>query len=143
MYNEKNNYTQRENNQTVLRGDKYNEYTIKEPVNKPYYDGDIWNPITGETLKGKYIDYLENAGKFNKKLYVIESDRLDGKYDKIFGCASLDNQMEKIEKGTDIEIAYHGKNQEKNYHDYEVSRIYKPWIKIQKSTMEKKDLKGN
>lgn len=121
-----NNPYQREMNQTILRGNKYNEYTVKEPVNKPYYDGDIWNPLAGEILRGKYIDCLENAGQFKQNLYIIDSDRLDGRYDKVFGYTALDRQMSNIEKGTDIEIAYHGKNIEKNYHEYEVSRIYKP-----------------
>ena len=112
-------------NQGILRGNKFKEYTIKEPVDKPYYDGDIWNPIAGEILIGEYIDCQENAGKYNQKLYIIDTDRIDGRCDKIFGCATLDRQMSKIEKGTVIEIHYIGKNIEQNYHEYKISKLSK------------------
>lgn len=112
-------------NQTVLRGTKFNEYTIKEPVDQEFYDGEIWNPKPNESLVGIYVDALSDVGKYNQIMYVIDGDRLDGMYDKIFGCTSLDRQMAEIDKGTVIEIKYIGKNQEKNYHEYRISRLRK------------------
>lgn len=112
-------------NQTVLRGNKFNEYTIKEPIDQEYYDGEIWNPVPNESLVGIYVDCLSDVGKFNQRMYIIDGDRLDEKYDKIFGCTSLDRQMKEIEKGTIIEIKYIGKNQEKGYHEYKISRLRK------------------
>lgn len=118
-------------NQSVLRGSKYNEYTVKDPVDQSYYDGEIWNPKPNETLVGMYVDCLSDVGRFNQRMYIIDSDRLDGMYDKIFGCTSLDRQMKEIEPSSVIEILYIGKNQEKNYHEYKVSRLRKPETKNQ------------
>lgn len=112
-------------NQTVLRGNKFNEYIIKEPVDREYYDGEIWNPVPNESLVGSYVDCISGVGKFNQNMYVIDSDRIDGKFDKIFGCTSLDRQMKEIGKGSIIEINYVGKNQEKGYHEYQISRLRK------------------
>lgn len=112
-------------NQAVLRGTKFAEYTVKEPVDQEFYDGEIWNPKPNESLVGIYVDALTDVGKYNQIMYVIDGDRLDGMYDKIFGCKSLDRQMAEIDKGTVIEIKYIGKNQEKNYHEYRISRLRK------------------
>ena len=112
-------------NQQILRGDKFKEYTMKQPVDTPYYDGDIWNPNIGEKIIGEYITCLNSMGKYNQKLYVIDTDRLDERYDKIFGCATLDRQMSKIHPNTVIEIRYLGKNNERNYHEYKVSKLSK------------------
>lgn len=112
-------------NQSVLRGNKFNEYTMKEPIDQEYYDGEIWNPKPNETLVGRYIDVLSDVGKYNQRMYIIDTDRLDKKYDKLFGCTSLDRQMKEIEPSTVIEIRYVGKNQEKGYHEYQISRLRK------------------
>jgi len=112
-------------NQQILRGDKFKEYTMKQPVDTPYYDGDIWSPRVGETIIGEYITCLDSMGRYNQKLYVIDTDRLDERYDKIFGCATLDRQMSKIDPNTVIEIMYLGKNNERNYHEYKVSKLSK------------------
>ena len=112
-------------NQAVLRGTKFAEYTVKDPVDQEFYDGEIWNPKPNESLVGIYVDALTDVGKYNQIMYVIDGDRLDGMYDKIFGCKSLDRQMAEIDKGTVIEIKYIGKNQEKNYHEYRISRLRK------------------
>lgn len=112
-------------NQAVLRGTKFAEYTVKEPVDQEFYDGEIWNPKPNESLVGIYVDALTDVGKYNQIMYVIDGDRLDGMYDKIFGCKSPDRQMAEIDKGTVIEIKYIGKNQEKNYHEYRISRLRK------------------
>ena len=119
------NYETVDVNQTTLRGSKYAEYTNKEPVDRKYYDGEIWNPSVNGKIVGKYIDCLENVGRYKQKMYIIDSDRLDNKFDKIFGCTSLDRQMKKIEKSTVIEIEYLGKNDAKNYHEYRISRLRK------------------
>jgi len=112
-------------NQKVLRGNKFDEYTVKEPVDQEYYSGEIWNPIPNERLIGRYIDSLSNVGKFNQTMYIIDGNRLDGMYDKIFGCTSLDRQMKEIAANEVIEIKYIGKNHEKGYHEYQVSRLRK------------------
>jgi len=112
-------------NQTVLRGNKFNEYNVKEPVDQEYYSGEIWNPEPNSILIGRYIDSLSNVGKFDQTMYIIDGDRLDGMYDKIFGCTSLDRQMKEIVPNEVIEIKYIGKNHEKGYHEYQVSRLRK------------------
>lgn len=116
---------QTEPNQAVLRGNKYNDYTIKEPIDQEYYDGEVWNPEPNETLIGMYVDAISNVGQYKQMMYIIDSDRVDGLFDKIFGCTSLDRQMKEIEPNTVVEIKYLGKNQEKNYHEYRISRLRK------------------
>ena len=46
------NYETVDVNQTTLRGSKYAEYTTKEPVDKKYYDGEIWNPAVNGKIVG-------------------------------------------------------------------------------------------
>lgn len=114
-------------NQTVLRGSKFKDYTVKESIDRPYYDGEIWNPNPNESLVGMYVDCLENTGKYNQSMYIIDTDRLDGKYDKIFGSTTLDRQMKKVNKSEIIEVTYLGKTEGyiNSYHEYKVTRLRK------------------
>ena len=77
-----------------------------------------------------YVDKFDEVGKYKKPMYIIDSDRLDGNYDKVFGCKALSRQMEEIEIGTIIEIKYYGKidGKENTYHKYQVNRLQKPEI---------------
>ena len=80
----------------VIRGTKYTNYVRKIPIDKPKYDGDIFEKIPHNKVIGKYIDVLENVGRYNQNMYIIDSDRTDGLFDKIFGYASLDRQMKEV-----------------------------------------------
>ncbi len=110
----------------VLRGDKYLNFIKKVPIDKDRYVGDIFKKVVGNKVIGKYVDVLEDVGRYQQKMYIIDSDRLDEKYDKIFGCKSLDRQMSEILIGDIIEIEYLGKKvtSQKEYHEYKVSRLY-------------------
>ena len=113
----------------VERGNKFEEYTIREPVGTEYYDGEIWHPnAVGNKLKGRYIDCLEHMGRYDKKMYVIDGDRMDGLYDKVFGCSRLDQLMDDVEPSSVIEIEYKGMKEGKNgkYHDYKIDLLWKP-----------------
>ena len=93
----------------VLRGDKYSNFVKKVPIDKERYNGDIFEKIVGNTVIGKYVDVLEDVGRYQQNLYIIDSDRLDEKFDKLFGCKSLDRQMSEVNIGDIIEIEYLGK----------------------------------
>lgn len=110
----------------VLRGDKYSNFVKKVPIDKERYNGDIFEKIVGNTVIGKYVDVLEDVGRYQQNLYIIDSDRLDEKFDKLFGCKSLDRQMSEVNIGDIIEIEYLGKKitNQKEYHEYKVSRVY-------------------
>lgn len=116
-------------NQNILRGNKFEEYTIEDPVDSEFYSGEIWNPSENDNkLTGKFIDVLEDVGRYQQKMYILDTDRLDGKYDKVFGYTSLDRQMKEITIGTVIKIEYLGKKTGKNqniYNEYKVSRLRK------------------
>lgn len=118
-----NTVTTDKNVNEVLRGTKYNNYSKKIPVDKPIYDGEIFERIEGNSFIGKYVDKLENVGKYGSSIYIFESDRLDGKFDKVFSCAVLDRQMKEVDIGEIVEIKYIGYDESKNYHEYKVSRI--------------------
>lgn len=110
----------------VIRGTKYTNYVRKIPIDKPKYDGDIFEKIPHNKVIGKYIDVLENVGRYNQNMYIIDSDRTDGLFDKIFGYASLDRQMKEVNIGDIIEIEYIGLNNRnlKEYHEFKVSKVY-------------------
>lgn len=115
-------------NNAVLRGNKFNEYILKEPIDATFYDGEIWNPSINESIVGEYIAVLTDVGRYNQNMYIIDTDRLDGKYDKLFGYASLDRQMKEIKPHTIIEIKYTGYIQKQGtngYHEYKVSKLRK------------------
>ena len=105
----------------VLRGNKYTNYTKKESVDD---EDDVFEKIPGNIIRGTYLEKLENVGMYNYNLYIIDSDRLDNKHDKIFGCKSLDRQMKEVNIGDKLEIEYVEYNDKKNYHVYKVSKLY-------------------
>ncbi len=123
--------TDESDNKAVKRGNKFDEYTVVESIDPEYYDGEIWkpeNPDVEKILIGKYIDCMENVGQYNRKMYVIDGDRLDGVYDKVYGCTSLNRQMEKVEPDSVISIEYCGMKTGKmnQYKDFKVRKLYKP-----------------
>ena len=122
---DENNKKDKDENNDVKRGNKYDKYTNKIPVDKGRYSGEIFEKRIGNKVKGKLIDVLDNVGRYGYKLYIIDGDRLDGKHDKIFGCKSLDRQMKNILIGDIIEVEYLGKKvtQFKQYHEFEVSKF--------------------
>lgn len=115
---------QNNQNNQVLRGNKYGNYIRKEPVDSISYNGDIFEKVSGNKVIGEYVDKVENVGKYGYDMYIIDSDRLDKKYDKIFSCKSLDRQMKEVSIGDIIEVEYVEYNEKKNYHVYKVSKVY-------------------
>lgn len=108
----------------VLRGSKYRNYIKKEPIDKPNYDGDIFEKIEGNKIQGKYVDKIEHIGKYGSSMYIFDTDRLDKKFDKIYSCAVLDRQMKAVNIGDILEVEYIGFDASKNYHEYKVSRLF-------------------
>lgn len=109
----------------IKRGNKYSTYTERTSIDKEYYEGDIWNAKEGEKLIGKYIDVLHDVGKYKQNMYIIDTDRIDKKYDKIFGCTTLDRQMKEVHINDILEIKYEGQKGNKNYHEFKVSILKK------------------
>lgn len=108
----------------VLRGDKYSNYTKLDPIDKPKYDGDIFEKVKGNKIIGKYVDKLSDVGKYHQDLYIFDTDRLDKKFDKIFSCVSMDRQMEKVNIGDIVEVEYLNYNENGNYHEFKISKVY-------------------
>lgn len=110
----------------INRGNKYTNYSKKIPIDKPKYDGDIFEKIPHNKVIGKFVDVLENVGRYNQNMYIIDSDRTDGLFDKVFGYTSLDRQMKEVNIDDIIEIEYIGlkKNGIKEYHEFKVSKLY-------------------
>ena len=109
----------------VERGNKYKDYTLKQSVRKQY-SGDLMELVAGNSLVGEFVDIVPVD---HGRLYIFDTDRKDGNFDKIFGCKTLDQQMDQIQIGTVVEISYNGEKKSiknnRKYHDFSVYRLNK------------------
>ena len=108
--------------QNVLRGDKYSGYVIKESiVGEPLWDNTKFEKVSGNTVLGELVDIQRKKGDYGwYSIYYIDSDRLDKKHDKVYGCKSLDEKMQFVTIGDVVEIRYNGCD-ENGKHDYSVN----------------------
>jgi len=71
-----------------------------------------WNPDKQKEIIGKIIDVKEEGGKFNTKVYILETD--DSVID-VFGSKVLDEKIKPICRiGNTVKIVFLGKKQGKD-----------------------------
>lgn len=109
-----------------VRRNSFEGYERRE-VTTYKYEGDIIDLKVGESLKGVFIEKLTNVGKYKQNMYIFDTGRDDGKFDKIFGRTKLDTLMKDVKPGEPVEIIFTGLRYGENgvYKNFEVYRLMK------------------
>lgn len=82
----------------------------------------MWKPDnTGESIEGVYVNKREGAGKYNSKIYYIDTGN-DG-IKMVWGSTVLDEKMNSINQGNYVRITLTGTAPSKKGNDIKLFKV--------------------
>lgn len=87
--------------------------------------GKQWHPEEGESVEGRLVEKKPNMGRYNQKLYIIETPL--GEEIEVWGTVQLNKIMEKVYINDYIRLTFNGtcktrKNKQMNLYNLSIKR---------------------